>query len=208
MRKGISLTASQGALFEDPRFLGWRGCAPPVVLQPMGDLLLTSALYDDPTDGATVLHFAVPLKAPGVMVLDTWRTMAMRASGSNDILLEGVFVPDGAVSSRRPKGVWFPFFNVVGAVAVRECIEICADYEFVPEQATFNQIAIRKTIAGQALMLAVEKALETVGGAGIFRSMSLERLVRDIHAVQFHPMQPKRQHRFTGRLTLGLDPVG
>jgi alkylation response protein AidB-like acyl-CoA dehydrogenase len=174
----------------------------------MGDLLLTSALYDDPTDGATVLHFAVPLKAPGVMVLDTWRTMAMRASGSNDILLEGVFVPDGAVSSRRPKGVWFPFFNVVGAVAVRECIEICADYEFVLEQATFNQIAIRKTIAGQALMLAVEKALETVGGAGIFRSMGLERLVRDIHAVQFHPMQPKRQHRFTGRLTLGLDPVG
>jgi hypothetical protein len=38
--------------------------------------------------------------------------------------------------------------------------------------------------------------------------MGLERLVRDIHAVQFHPMQPKRQHRFTGRLTLGLDPVG
>jgi alkylation response protein AidB-like acyl-CoA dehydrogenase len=224
---------------------------------PMGDLLLTSALYDDPTDGATVLHFAVPLKAPGVMVLDTWRTMAMRASGSNDIMLDGVFVPDSAVSSRRPKGVWFPFFNVIGAVAVplimsvylgvaeaardlaidkvakkrddpevwylvgemenalvtgrmavRESIEICADYGFVPEQATFNQIVIRKTIAAQSLMLTVEKALETVGGGGIFRSMGLERLVRDIHAAQFHPMQPKRQHRFTGRAALGLDPVG
>jgi alkylation response protein AidB-like acyl-CoA dehydrogenase len=224
---------------------------------PMGDLLLTSALYDDPTDGATVLHFAVPLRAPGVMVLDTWRTMAMRASGSNDIVLEDVFVPDSAVSSRRPKGVWFPFMNVVGAVAVplimsvylgvaeaardlaiakvaqkrddpevwylvgemenalvtgrmavQDSIEICADYRFAPEQATFNQIAIRKTIAGQSLMLAVEKALETVGGGGMFRSMGLERLVRDIHAAQFHPMQPKRQHRFTGRAALGLDPVG
>jgi hypothetical protein len=61
---------------------------------PMGDLLLTSALYDDPTAGPTVLHFAVPMKAPGVLVLDTWRTMAMRASGSNDIMLEAVFVPD------------------------------------------------------------------------------------------------------------------
>src|SRR5438552_1712439 len=84
---------------------------------PMGDLLLTSALYDDPTAGPTVLHFAVPLRAPGVMVLDTWRTMAMRASGSNDIMLDGAFVPDSAVSSRRPKGAWVPYFNVIVAVA-------------------------------------------------------------------------------------------
>ena len=84
---------------------------------PMGDLLLTSALYDDPKDGPTVLHFAVPLKAPGVKVLDTWRTMGMRASGSNDIMLDGLFVPDSAVSSRRPKGVWAPIFNVIAAIA-------------------------------------------------------------------------------------------
>src|SRR5712691_6053717 len=84
---------------------------------PMGDLLLTSALYDDPKDGPTVLHFAVSLKAPGVKVLDTWRTMAMRASGSNDIMLDGLFVPDSAVSSRRPKGVWAPIFNVIAAIA-------------------------------------------------------------------------------------------
>ncbi len=57
-------------------------------------------------------------------------------------------------------------------------------------------------------MVAVEKALETVGGGGIFRSLGLERLVRDIHAAQFHPLQAKRQHRFTGRAALGLNPVG
>jgi alkylation response protein AidB-like acyl-CoA dehydrogenase len=180
----------------------------------------------------------------------------MRASGSNDIVPDGVFVPDSAVSTRRPKGVWVPFFNVVGTIAVppimsvylgiaeaardlvlqkvakkrddpevwylvgemenalvtaqmavRETIDICADYTFAPDKATFNSVVIRKTIAAQAMLAAVEKALETVGGSGIFRSVGLERLVRDIHAAQFHPMQSKRQHRFTGRAALGLDPA-
>ena len=36
--------------------------------------------------------------------------------------------------------------------------------------------------------------------AGLFRSMGLERLLRDIHGAQFHPLQAKRQHRFTGRV--------
>jgi acyl-CoA dehydrogenase len=82
---------------------------------PMGDLLLTSAVYDDAQagTGGTVLHFALPLKSPGITVLDNWRTMGMRASGSNDIVLEDVFVPDEAVSARRPKGEWAPVFNVV-----------------------------------------------------------------------------------------------
>jgi alkylation response protein AidB-like acyl-CoA dehydrogenase len=69
-------------------------------------------------------------------------------------------------------------------------------------------VVIRKTVAAQAMLAVVEKALETVGGGGIFRSMGLERLVRDMHAAQFHPMQPKRQQRFTGRAALGLNPAG
>ena len=56
-------------------------------------------------------------------------------------------------------------------------------------------------------MATVEKSLEVVGGGGMFRSLGLERLIRDMHAMQFHPLQPKRQHRFTGRLALGLDPA-
>ena len=87
-------------------------------------------------------------------------------------------------------------------------IDDCADYALVPDTATANAALIRKTIAAQALMSAVEKALEVAGGGGIFRAMGLERLVRDIHAAQFHPLPAKRQHRFTGRAALGLDPVG
>jgi len=85
---------------------------------PMGDLLITSAPYVDPTDGPTVLHFPVPFRAEGVTVLDNWRAMGMRATGSGDVVLEGVFVPEGAVSLRRPRGVWHPFFSVIVAVAL------------------------------------------------------------------------------------------
>jgi alkylation response protein AidB-like acyl-CoA dehydrogenase len=223
---------------------------------PAGDVLITTALYDDPDTGPTVLHFSVSMKAQGVAIQDNWHTMAMRASGSNDIVLEGVFVPEGAVSSRRSKGTWVPFYNVVAAVAlppimsvylgiaeaardlalgqvakkrddpsvwylvgemenalvtgrlaVQSIVDLCGDYTFVPEMATTNAFMIRKTIAAETLKLTVEKALEAVGGGGIFRRMGLERLVRDIHAAQFHPLQPKRQHRFTGRFALGLDPL-
>ena len=80
---------------------------------PGGDLLLTTGVYDDPAAGPTVLHFGVNLKAPGVKILDNWRTMGMRGTGSNDIVIENVDVQDTSVSVRRPKGKWHQFFNVV-----------------------------------------------------------------------------------------------
>jgi alkylation response protein AidB-like acyl-CoA dehydrogenase len=79
---------------------------------PSGQLLLTTAVYDDPVTGATVLHLPVPLDGPGVRIHDNWRTMGMRATGSNDITIERVFVPDHAVGVRRPKGKWHEFFDV------------------------------------------------------------------------------------------------
>jgi alkylation response protein AidB-like acyl-CoA dehydrogenase len=224
---------------------------------PAGTLLLTTAPYDDPADGPTVLHFAVPMTSDGVTVLANWRTMGMRASGSNDVVLENVFVPEEAVSLRRPRGQWHPFFNVAfpiawpiimsvylgvaeaardlamqqvqrkrddsdtwyllgeldnalvtAQIAVQSMVDLCANLAFVPEIATVNAVVIRKTIAAQAILSAVEKAVEMVGGRSFFRTIELERMLRDVHAAQFHPLQPKRQHRFSGRLALGLDPVG
>jgi len=80
---------------------------------PSGDLLLTTGIYEDPEKGPTVLHFGVNLKGPGVTIKDNWRTMGMRATGSNDIVIENVVVQDAAVSARRPKGRWHQFFNVI-----------------------------------------------------------------------------------------------
>jgi alkylation response protein AidB-like acyl-CoA dehydrogenase len=85
---------------------------------PAGGLLITTAPYDDPAEGPTVLHFPVAFGSPGVTVQETWRTMGMRATGSHDVLLHDVFVPEGAVSLRRPRGKWHPVYNVVVAVAM------------------------------------------------------------------------------------------
>ncbi len=85
---------------------------------PMGDVLLTSAPYEDPTEGWQVLHFPVSLKAAGVRIEDDWRTMGMRATGSNTVVLEDVFVPDEAISVRRPRGEYHPLWNVVLTAAL------------------------------------------------------------------------------------------
>src|SRR5215510_15097497 len=85
---------------------------------PMGHLLMTSTVYDDPQDGPTALHFPVAFTAEGVTIMDNWRTFGMRGTGSHDVVLERVFVPESAVGLRRPKGKWHPFFNVIAAVAI------------------------------------------------------------------------------------------
>ena len=54
---------------------------------------------------------------------------------------------------------------------------------------------------------AISHASATCAGAAFFRSVGIERLVRDLHGAQFHPMQEKRQHVFTGRVALGLEPI-
>lgn len=84
---------------------------------PAGDLLMTSAVYEDPEAGPTVLHFAVPFKAEGVKIVDTWQVMGMRGTGSNDVTLIDVFVPDAAISGRRPQGRWHPLFHAISMLA-------------------------------------------------------------------------------------------
>jgi alkylation response protein AidB-like acyl-CoA dehydrogenase len=82
-----------------------------------GDLLSTSAVWNDPEAGPTVLHFAVPLKGPGVEIVETWRTLGMRGTGSHDVVLTKVFVPDAAISGRRPSGPWHPLFHIISMIA-------------------------------------------------------------------------------------------
>jgi alkylation response protein AidB-like acyl-CoA dehydrogenase len=85
---------------------------------PTGKLLLTTAVYEDPSAGRTVLHIPVPLTAPEVKVQDNWRTLGMRGTGSHDIVIEGLFVPDAAVGMRRAAGKWHRFFDVICPVAL------------------------------------------------------------------------------------------
>ena len=84
---------------------------------PGAHVFMTMAIHDDAASGPTVLHIAVPLDAPGVTVADNWRTLGMRGTGSNDILLQDVFVPEGAVGARRPAGRWTQVFFVIYGIA-------------------------------------------------------------------------------------------
>jgi acyl-CoA dehydrogenase len=66
---------------------------------------------------------------------------------------------------------------------------------------------VRKTLVAEGALATAEKALEAAGGAGFYRRSGLERFLRDAHGGQFHPLPATRQHRFCGRVALGLDPI-
>jgi alkylation response protein AidB-like acyl-CoA dehydrogenase len=64
----------------------------------------TRARYDDPERGPQVLFFRLPRDAEGMRMKETWDTMGMRATRSDDFELEDVFVPDDAVFHSYPVG--------------------------------------------------------------------------------------------------------
>lgn len=84
---------------------------------PAGDLMLTTGVYDDPEKGPSVIHFAANIKGEGVTILNDWDAMGMRGTGSNSVVLDGVFVPEAGVSLVRPQGKWHPFFDVISPIA-------------------------------------------------------------------------------------------
>jgi len=106
---------------------------------PAGHLFMTMAIYQDPQAGPTVLHIPVPLDAPGVTIADNWRTLGMRGTGSNDIMLDNVFVKDAAVGVRRPAGRWNKVFFVIYTIAFPLIYSV---YLGVAEAA--RQLAVRE----------------------------------------------------------------
>ncbi len=85
---------------------------------PAGDLLMTGAVYSDPTTGPTVLHFGLPMNTPGVSIEPTWQAMGMRGTASHDIIISNVFVPERAIALRRPAGKWHPAFHLIPMIAI------------------------------------------------------------------------------------------
>ena len=77
---------------------------------------MTMAVEQTP-EGPTVMHIAVPLTSLGISIVETWDTMGMRGTASHDVLFQDVFVPDAAVSVRRPSGDWHPIMHLISMVA-------------------------------------------------------------------------------------------
>jgi len=71
---------------------------------PAATVVATCAVLGEPGDGAQVLHFSVPLAAPGVRLEETWDTLGMRGTASHDVVLEDVFVPADKITGVRSYG--------------------------------------------------------------------------------------------------------
>jgi len=71
---------------------------------PGATVVATCAVLGEPGEDAEVLHFSVPLAAPGVRLEQTWDTLGMRGTASHDVVLEDVLVPKDKIAGRRPYG--------------------------------------------------------------------------------------------------------
>jgi len=220
---------------------------------PGAQVLVTSAAYAGP-DGTEVLHFGIPFKTEGVRIVETWNALGMRGTGSHDVILEEVFVPEASIVGRRPAGVWHAMWNVVlptalplitaayvglaeaaadlavtaakrrgpelasvvgemlsaltiARIALADMVRANDNHRFKPTVELANEILARKTIAADAVKKVVEMAAELVGGPGFIQGHPMERIVRDVRAMHYHPLPARRQHIFSGRIALGYDPI-
>jgi alkylation response protein AidB-like acyl-CoA dehydrogenase len=220
---------------------------------PGAQVFVTSVSHVGP-EGTEVLHFAIPFSSEGVRLVETWNTLGMRATGSHDVVLENVFVPETSIVARRPAGAWHPMWSVVlptalpliasvyvglaeaGAdlaitaakrrqaelapavgemmdaltiaqVTLADMVRLNGNHGFTPTLELANAILARKTIVADAVKNTIELAAELVGGPGFFRGHTMERIVRDVRAMHFHPLPARRQRVFSGRIALGYDPV-
>jgi alkylation response protein AidB-like acyl-CoA dehydrogenase len=220
---------------------------------PGAQVFATSAVISG-ANGDEVIHFAIPMKSEGVRIEYTWNTLGMRATGSNDVIMEQVFVPEFSVIARRPAGKWHPMWGVIlpsalplisavyvglaeraselaveaakyrqaelagpvgemlntlttARIVYEDMIRINDDHGFEPTLGNADAILARKALVAEAVKKTVELATELVGGPGFFRGHPIERIVRDVRAMHYHPLPARRQQQFSGRVALGFDPV-
>jgi acyl-CoA dehydrogenase len=112
---------------------------------PAGDLFMTMAIHDDPDTGPTVLHLGIPFHAPGVAVQDNWHALGMRGTGSHDIELQDVFVPDAAVGVRRPAGQWSRVWHVVATLALPLIYAVYVGIAEAARALALRQASARRT---------------------------------------------------------------
>jgi alkylation response protein AidB-like acyl-CoA dehydrogenase len=112
---------------------------------PAGNLLITSAVYEDPESGSTVLHFAVPMNTPGVAIEPTWQAMGMRGTGSHDVILSDIFVPEAAITVRRPQGQWHPIFHLISMIAFPLVYSVYVGVAEAARDRVLQMVAKRRT---------------------------------------------------------------
>jgi alkylation response protein AidB-like acyl-CoA dehydrogenase len=141
----------------------------------------TRALLEDPDTGPTVLFFRLPRDVEGMNVKQTWDTMGMRATQSNDFELEDVFVREEDVFHRYPanhfdatmlKTVWgwaMPTFGAVylgiGAGALAFARELAVKMKKAADTAVQHLFAEMEVLLETARAVLYRHAHELESGA-------------------------------------------
>jgi alkylation response protein AidB-like acyl-CoA dehydrogenase len=74
-------------------------------LTPVWTRLGVHGLDSSDPKNPKVIHGFLPRNTPGVTIKETWDVMGMRATRSDDTLLEGAFVPDKYIARAVPAGL-------------------------------------------------------------------------------------------------------
>jgi alkylation response protein AidB-like acyl-CoA dehydrogenase len=112
-----------------------------------------------------IVHAFMPRETEGYRVEETWDTLGMRATRSDDTILDGAFVPDRYIARVLPADFAGADLFVLGIFAWAEC--------------TFGSIYLG--LARRALDLTVESVKKKTSVAGLARTMAYHPEVQ--HAV-------------------------
>lgn len=82
-----------------------------------GHILMTGAVHEAEDGSRSVVHFGAPMKAGEVRIEQTWHTLGMRGTASNDVVIENLFIPDAGVAFSRRAGEWHPVFHIIATIA-------------------------------------------------------------------------------------------
>ncbi|MGE4248923.1 MAG: acyl-CoA dehydrogenase family protein [Parvibaculaceae bacterium] len=141
---------------------------------PLGDILMTGAVCEATGE---VLHFGIPMNSPHVKVLDNWRTLGMRGTGSHDVVIDGHVVPDAAVAVRRKAGEWHPLFQIIATIAFPLVYSV---YLGVAESARDIAVGLAKKRRPDSHVLALVGQMETaLRAAQLARQSMLEAVNRN-----------------------------
>ncbi len=145
---------------------------------PAGDILITSVQSATSTE---VLHFAVPYGAAGLQICGDWRAHGMRATGTLDVMLDGVFVPEEAITLRRPVQGLHPVFHVILTVAPTL---IMASYMGIAARSRQIALASASKQASDTLLMSRLGRLER---AFVSAQLAFDDMVDRVDGIEFTP---------------------
>jgi len=131
----------------------------------------------DPT-APKIVHAFIPRGTPGYTVKQTWDTLGMRATRSDDTILDNIFVPDQYIARILPPGALDPF---IGALFANALLNFGAIYNAIAERARDLAItaAHKKTSLGLTRSMAYHPEIQH-----LFADMQMEMESTHPHIAQ------------------------